>query len=95
MTNTFLPAHVSLPVAGRLLGFNPPQALNRYRDARPDEFPNSTARRIALADVEAHPRRQGRKVAVDEYLAADRAEDANRARFRHYNAARKAVATSA
>jgi hypothetical protein len=48
-----------------------------------------------LADIEAHPRRNGRKVAVDEYLAADRAEDGNRERYRRYNAVRKHAAATA
>ncbi|HEV8032030.1 MAG TPA: hypothetical protein VGP42_13520 [Stellaceae bacterium] len=89
MNLSLLPASVSTVLAGRLLGFVPPSAFAAYRTAHPGEFPNSTARRIALIDIEAHPRRAGRAVPVKELLAADRAEDANRERYRHYNSTRK------
>jgi hypothetical protein len=92
MQTHLLPAFVSLPVAGRLLTFVPPSAFAAYRAKHPDEFSRSTDRRVALADIEKHPRRHGRSIAVEEYLAADRAEDANRARFRRYNATRKHAA---
>jgi hypothetical protein len=89
MKTDLRPASVSTAVAGRLLSFVPPGAINHYRAQHPDEFPNSTDRRIAMVDIDRHPRRQGRPVAVDELLAADRAEDDNRARYRHYNSTRK------
>jgi hypothetical protein len=92
MQTHLLPAFVSLPVAGRLLALVPPSAFAAYRAKHPGEFTRSTERRVALADIEEHPRRHGRSVTVEEYLAADRAEDANRARFRRYNAARRQAA---
>lgn len=89
MSLSLLPASVSTVIAGRLLGFVPPSAFAAYARQHPGEFPNSTARRIALIDIEAHPRRAGRAVPVEELLAADRAEDDARAKYRHYNDQRK------
>lgn len=86
-----LPTHVSTAIAGRLLAFVPPSAFAAYARQHPDEFPNSTERRMALADIEAHPRRNGRAVNTAELLAADRAEDANRERYRMYNSRRKSA----
>ena len=85
MNTDLRPASVSPPIAGRLLGISPPSAINQYRAAHPAEFPNGTARRFAIADLERHPLRSGRPVTVEEILAADRAEDGNRERYRHYN----------
>jgi hypothetical protein len=95
MQPNLLPSFVSLPVAGRLLAFVPPSAFAAYRAKHPAEFGRSTERRIALADIAAHPRRDRRKVTVGEYLAADRAEDGNRERYRRYNAVRKHAAEKA
>lgn len=91
MIDDLRPAFVSLPVAGRLLAFCPPAAFARYCAQHPDEFPLSTSRRVALADIEHHPRRMGRRLTLEEIAAADRAEDGNRARYRHYNEQRKAA----
>jgi len=86
-----MPASVSTVIAGRLLALVPPAAFAAYRSDHPGEFPNSTERRIALVDIERH---RGRPVPVEELLAADRAEDANRQRYRwhHANRTRKASA---
>ncbi len=89
MSLSLLPASVSTILAGRLLAFVPPSAFAAYARQHPGEFPNSTARRIALIDIEAHTRRAARPVSVEELLVADRAEDANRERYRHYNSTRK------
>lgn len=83
------PYAVSTAVAGRLLGFVPPSALAAYVHKHREEFPNSAGRRIAMIDVDRHPRRHGRPVGLEELLAADRAQDADRARYRHYNSTRK------
>ena len=83
------PAYVSLAVAGRLLGFVPPAAINAYRTKHPDEFPASYGRRIAMIDIDRHPRRNG-PVSVEDLLAADRACEDDRAKYRHYNDLRKA-----
>jgi hypothetical protein len=83
MDNTDLrPNAVNTAVAGRLLCFVPPSAINAYRASHAGEFPNSPSeRRIALFDIDRHPRRQGRPVGLEELLAADRAQDADRARY--------------
>jgi hypothetical protein len=91
-TGRLLPACVSTAVAGRLLGFVPPSAINHYRAQHPDEFRNSTVRRIAMIDIDRNPRRRGKLVSVEELLAADRACDTDRARYRHYNATRRDAA---
>src|SRR5215469_12757898 len=96
ITDALLPDFVSTAVAGRLLGCVPPSAINQYRDQHPSEFANSTGRRSALADVNASPRRRGRPpVTTAELLAADRAQDTDRARYRHYNQTRKEAAAHA
>jgi hypothetical protein len=82
------PVSVSLGVAGRLLGFIPPSAINHYRQSHPAEFANSTDRRIAMADIDASPRRRSPPT-VAEILKADRACEDDRARFRFYNSSRK------
>jgi hypothetical protein len=87
-TTDLRPAWISLGIAGRLLNFVPPAAINHYRSQHPDEFANSPSeRRIAMADIDKSPRRTG-PVTVAELLAADRACDADRAKFRFYNAQR-------
>lgn len=90
MNTKLLPAYVSLAVAGRLLGFVPPSAINHDRGQHPDLYPLSTPRRIAMVDLDAHPRRAGKPVSVRELLAADRACDTDRARYRMYNSTRGA-----
>ena len=65
MSLSLLPASVSTVLAGRLSQFVPPSAFAAYARQHPGEFPNSTARRIALIDIEAHPRRAGRAVPVN------------------------------
>jgi hypothetical protein len=73
------------------LDFSPPSAFAAYFRGHREEFPASpTERRIAVIDLDRHPHRQGKPVSVKELLAADRAQDADRARYRHYNATRKA-----
>ena len=87
-TTDLRPAWVSLGIAGRLLNFVPPAAINHYRARHPDEFPNSTERRIAMTDIDRSPRRTG-PATVDELLIADRGCDEDRAKFRFYNETRR------
>jgi hypothetical protein len=82
----------TVAVAGRLLGFSPPIAFNTHRRAVPGLFPNSTARKIALADIEAHPRRNGRPISLYELVRAEREQDYEGARYQHYNETRRAGA---
>jgi hypothetical protein len=84
------PSFVSTAVAGRLLGFNPPAAFHAHLLRHPREFPNTTSpRRIALSDLEKHPFRHGRPISLADIMTADREQESDRARFRHYNNQRK------
>jgi hypothetical protein len=90
MNAKLLPAYVSPAIAGRLLGFVPPAGINRDRAAHPELYPTSPSlRRFTMVDVDHHPRRAGKPVTVAELLAADRACDADRAKYRMYNSTRK------
>jgi hypothetical protein len=78
---------LSAPIAGRLLSFTPPTAINRYRSEHPSEFPNSTPRLFAVSDLAAHPRRKGRPILPTEIERAEHAQSELRATWRWYKSA--------
>jgi len=87
---TPVPPFVSAPIAARLLGFDPPSGFGRHLREHPEMFSNSSARRFATADINAHPNREGRPVTAGEFLRIDYALADDRAIWRDRNARRKA-----
>jgi hypothetical protein len=87
---TPVPPFASAPIAARLLGFDPPSGFGRHLRKCPDLFPNSTPRRFAIVDINAHPNREGRPVTAGEYLRIDYSLADDRAIWRSRNARRKA-----
>jgi len=87
---TPVPPFVSAPTAARLLGFDPPSGFGRHLREHPAMFPNSSVRRFAIVDINAHPKREGRPVTAGEYLRIDYSLADDRAIWRDRNARRKA-----
>ena len=85
-----IPAYVTRPVAARLLDFWPPSGFGRHVLASPELFPGGTERLFAIADITAHPHRNGRPVTAAEFLRVDNLLAEQRAYWRDKNARRKA-----
>src|SRR5271167_1144766 len=81
--NLPIPALVSVGVAARLLGLAHGPVFTAHIDDHPELFPNSPSPRLfALADLNSHPRRQGRPVTVRDYLEAECSLASLRAKWR-------------
>jgi hypothetical protein len=85
-----IPVFVSQPIAARLLDFFPPSNFARHLKEHRELFPGSTERLFAVADINAHPRRNGKPVSASEVIRLDNALADARAAWRSQNARRAA-----